>query len=148
MDLYQSIVAVQCMPVDKEVEMKKRASAKGWLEHNTQVNMLQQIEAGDHYRKLAADGEMVRDNETVVCVVNDIGHYAQAFNMTANPPNPKTAIDLRKRVDAVQHPDGPSMTAIGDMNVHGRSTAAHRRVSNNGLYLNHVPKNMLEEEQL
>ena len=34
------------------------------------------------------------------------------------------------------------------MLLHGRSTAADRRVSNNALYMDFVPENMSEEQQL
>ena len=34
------------------------------------------------------------------------------------------------------------------MSLHGRSTAADRRVSNNALYMDFVPENMSEEQQL
>ena len=43
---------------------------------------------------------------------------------------------------------GPSHTNIGDINTHGRTTVADRRVTNNGLLSEYVPVNMTEEQQL
>ena len=81
-------------------------------------------------------------------VVNE-GALAQALNMVGNrPADHRTVLNLRQAVDGVQHPAGPSHTNIGDMNTHGRTTAADRRVTNNGLLSEYVPVNMTEEQQL
>ena len=72
------------------------------------MTMLQQSEAAHHYKQMAEEGKMERDSSSVARVVSNLGSYAQAYNIMANPPDPKTRRDLQKRGDAVQHPMGPS----------------------------------------
>ena len=127
--------------------IKQRAAAKTWLAENTSVNMLQQSEAAHHYDQMAKEGKMERDSSSVARVVSNLGSYAQAYDILANPPPPKTRRELQKRVDAVQHHAGPSWTEVGDL-THDHTSAAESRVRNNGLYTDYVPENMTEEQQM
>ena len=56
---------------------------------------------------------------------------------------------LRKSVDHTQHPAGPSFTSVGDMNLHGRASAASTRAANNNLQLSaFIHPNMTEIEMI
>lgn len=70
--------------------------------------------------------------------------------MLANQPSASATRYLRKMVDRVQDRAGPSFISIGaDMNVHGRASAAHARVTNNSLEMaSYVPPNMSDAEML
>ena len=80
------------------------------------------------------NGGMARGSN-VTNVVYEEGASAQALDLVGNPPSQATTIHLRVEVvGRVQDPRGPSFTALGDTNVHGRATnVASAWASNNNL---------------
>lgn len=89
-------------------------------------------------------------NNSVVNNIANEGALVQSLNMLANPPSQDVIRHLRTVVDGVQHPSGPTYTAVGDMRHEGRaSTAASARIANNNLELSqYQPMSMSEEDMM
>ena len=133
--------------LEKRDAPNQRAQSSEWLEQNTNVNLTQQRTSAEYYRRMTNGG--TDRGVSVVGNVSNEGALAQSLNMVGNPPpNPLTTQHLRQAVDGVQHPAGPSHTNIGDMNTHGRDSAADRRKTNNGLLSTCVPHSMTDAQQL
>lgn len=146
LDQFQTIMTVSSL--EKRDAPNQRAQSSEWLEQNTNVNLTQQRTSAEYYRRMTNSGGTDRGVSVVGNVSNE-GALAQSLNMVGNPPpNPLTTQHLRQAVDGVQHPAGPSHTNIGDMNTHGRDSAADRRKTNNGLLSTCVPHSMTDAQQL
>jgi hypothetical protein len=121
--------------------------ARAFLESATNVNMMQQTTLSQQYHQQTMEGSMVASGTALDSIYYG-GALAQANHMLRNKPTQPTIRDLRKTVDEVQHPSGPSHTSVGDMNTFGRASAAEKRMSNNSLTGGFVPPGMTEEQAL
>ena len=133
--------------IDEIQRNNNREESQKWIEKNLNVNLMQQNISSQAYRQMSADGDMDFGGSVVSNVANQ-GALAQSLNMVGNPPDHATRFGLRRRVDSMQHAAGPSFTSVGDMNIHGRTSAADIRKTNNGLLSDYVPTCMTEEQQL
>ena len=145
LDQYNTIVTVSSL--GKTQRNNNQGESQKWIEKNLNVNLMQQNISSQAYRQMSADGDMDFGSSVVSNVANQ-GALAQSLNMVGNPPDHATRFGLRRRVDSMQHAAGPSFTSVGDMNIHGRTSAADIRKTNNGLLSDYVPTGMTEEQQL
>ena len=133
--------------IGTQQNQRDKDDERQWLVQNLNVNRMQQEVSAAAYAQMARDGNIAVEGAAVFNIANQ-GALAQAMSMHANRPVHATLTSLRRRVDAMQHPAGPSHTIVGDMNVHGRQTAADKRVTNNGLMSAYIPAGMTEEQQM
>ena len=130
---YKTIVTVSTLPTVPKYGTNSQHAARAWLESGTNINMVQQQKSTEVYRNMMTSGKMSRDGDITRNVSNE-GALAQSLHMVANRPRDVATIEaLCSKVDQVEHPLGPSHTSVGDMNKHGRATAADMRISNNSL---------------
>lgn len=120
--------------------------ARAFLEGATNVNMMQQATLSQQHQQRTMEGSMVASASALDSIYYG-GALAQASHMLRNKPTQPAIRELRKTVDNVQHPAGPSHTSVGDMNTFGRASAAEKRMSNNGLN-GYVPPGMTDEQAL
>ena len=97
------------------------------------VNREQQHTSAEVYSNLMQNGSLA-GNSNVALNINNEAALAQSLHMVGNSTfDHGTLRALRAQVDAVQHPAGPIFTRYSDLNIHGRTTAADRRNTNNHL---------------
>jgi hypothetical protein len=97
------------------------------------VNREQQRTSAEFYANAMQNGSLA-GNANVVQNIENEAALAQSLFMVGNATfDHGTLRALRAKVDAVQHPAGPTFTRHGDLNIHGRTTAADRRNTNNRL---------------
>lgn len=120
--------------------------ARAYLESATNVNMMQQATLSQQYQQQVMEGSMIASDSALDSIYFG-GALAQANHMLRNKPTQQVVRELRKTVDNVQHPAGPSHTSVGDMNTFGQESAADKRRRNNGL-MGFVPPGMTEEQAL
>ncbi len=92
---------------------------------------------------------MVQDDASYFTAIRHEGCLSQANHYLANKPSDGSRRELKRMIDRVQHPAGPSFTAIGDMSNVGRVSRADKRVTNNHLELaSFAPQDMSDEAML
>lgn len=143
---YRSIIFATSMGPGKETN--DRVGARDWLLEGTNVNRMQQEVSSQMYNEMVSNGLMLPNGSHFKNIGNE-GSYAQANHMIANKPSHAHGRELRRMIDQVQHPAGPSFTDIGDMSGFGRASRADKRVTNNHLDLSSfAPQDMSDEDML
>jgi len=145
LDQYRSIVTASTL--GETQRQNDQAAAQNWLNQSLNVNSMQQSLANDAYQQMIRDGTMA-PSSSITNNLLDQGALAQSLSMFSNPPSHSTVLAIRQRVDAMQHESGPSFTEVGDMNTHGRASAADKRMTNNGLLAEHVPPGMSDDQMM
>jgi hypothetical protein len=129
---YHAIVTVTTLPA-KIHNQDSRASARSWLESSMNVNREQRHTSADFYTNSIQDGNTASNSMTVANIGNDAA-MGQALFMVGNTRfEHGTLRALRSIVDNMRHPAGSTFSDYGDLNVHGRTTSADRRHTNNRL---------------
>ena len=145
LDQYRSIVTASTLGETQRQD--DRATAQKWINHSLNVNSMQQSVANEAYQQMVRDGKMA-PSSSIASSLMDQGALAQSLSMFSNPPSHSTVLSIRRRVDAMQHESGPSFTDVGDMNTHGRASAADKRMTNNGLLAEHIPSDMSDDQMM
>ena len=97
------------------------------------VNCEQQHTSADFYTNSIQDGNIASNSMTVANIGNDAA-MGQALFMVGNAAfEHGTLRALRSIVDNMRHPAGSTFSDYGDLNVHGCTTSADRRHTNNRL---------------
>ena len=135
LDKYKVIVTVTSHGAVQQVH--NRAESVEWLDGMMNINRMQQHDSSQHYNNMSNDGAMVRSGSVVNGIYNE-GALAQSFGILEKPPAHGVVCHLCTVIDRVQHPEGPSFTNFGDVNVHGRASAASAHVANNNLELDEM----------
>ncbi len=130
---YHAIVAVLTVTTSQSCNADSRANAVEWLERGMNVNHEQRRTSAEVYSNLMQNGSLAGNSNAALNIDNEAA-LAQSLHMVGNSTfDHGTLRVLRAQVDAVQHPAGPTFTRYGDLNIHGRTTAADRRNTNNHL---------------
>lgn len=124
-----------------------RADAALYLNNSLSVNRIQQEASASFYHNQVSTGRLAA-NSNIASHIRNQGHLAGALHMVANRPNHDVLQHLRRQVESVRHPSGPTFTNVGDMRTYGRRNAADDRVRNNGLEMGGLVEGMDEDEQL
>jgi hypothetical protein len=130
---YHAIVAVLTVTTSQSRNADSRANAVEWLERGMNVNHEQQRTSAVVYSNLMQNGSRAGNSNVALNIDNEAA-LTQSLHMVGNSTfDHGTLRALRAQVDAVQHPAGPTFTQYGDLNIHGRTTAADCRNTNNRL---------------
>lgn len=130
-------------------QQNAQAESADWLNSHINVNRMQQRVSAEYYHTAASEGRMDMNGSVIDVIMNE-GALAQSLSMLANPPSASATGYLRRKVDQVQDRAGPSFINLGaDMNVHGRASAADKRITNNSLEMDaFVPPDMSDADML
>ena len=130
---YHAIVAVSTVTTSQTRNADTRANAMEWLESGMNVNREQRRTSAEFYANAMQNGSLAGDANVALNIDNEAA-LAQSLYMVGNATfDHGTLRALRAKVDGVQHPAGSTFTQHGDLNQHGRTTAADRRNTNNRL---------------
>jgi hypothetical protein len=122
-----------------------REDATNYLNANLNTNRLQQQESARFFAQQKENGKLAADSN-VSNQIRNHGYMAQALSIAGNPINPSTGRFLKAQIDAIQHPGGRTMTAVGDMRTYGRRLPGDDRARNNNL--DGFVSELTEEEQM